>query len=81
MTDHGNRNDTWIFQQDIALLIVSVSIQLSFVFWVWESIDLHQARQACAVHPIAKLSSVSLLVMSVLGAFRSHTPFPNCFGC
>jgi hypothetical protein len=71
MTDHGNQHDSWIFLQDVALLIISMCVQLSFIFWVWCSIDLRQARESCAVHPIAKLSSVSLLVTSVLGAFRS----------
>ena len=41
MTDHGNKHDSWIFRQDVVLLIIS----MSFIFWVWCSIDLHQARE------------------------------------
>ena len=68
MTDHGHRNDFWVLYQDIALLVISVLIQFSFIFWVWESIDLQNAQQSCSVHPVAKLSSVAVLATSSFGA-------------
>ncbi len=64
-------NMSWIFCQNIAMLVICMLIQFSFVFWVWESIDLNQAAKSCSVHPVANLASVAVLATNSIGTMRS----------
>ena len=71
MNIHGKKDNVWIFYQDLAMLVLCMLIQCSFVFWVWNCIDFSKASKSCSVHPVANLASVAVLVTSSVGTMRS----------